>query len=53
MKKFLVIPSLCIFMKEYIKPEVEHIDLNVVLHHCSCSAGDDNPFPCITPFIQQ
>lgn len=42
-----------IFMKEYIKPEVEHIDLNVILHHCGCSAGDDNPYPCITPFIQQ
>lgn len=39
-------------MKEYVKPEVKYIDLNVVLHHYGCSAGDDNPYPTVTPFIQ-
>lgn len=40
-------------MKEYIKPEVDYVEISVILHHCGCSAGDDNPYPTIIPFYEK
>lgn len=39
-------------MQKYVELEIEEIELSVVLHHCGCSAGDDNPYPSIAPFIE-
>jgi len=40
-------------MKKYVKLEVSYIKLSVILHHCGCSAGDDNPYPTMTPFFEK